>query len=152
MRGLAGWIRTWSPCGSTGFPAWAAALFVIVVLGLFCRISGKIVPKRRSLEAWTRGVCGERGPDLGDDPTGAGSGRTTGYRERRPVDQRGRVAPAAVTANQTASQRQPHRLDFMASALEHDPSIAEGLGYVRREYRDLLPASLLDGPEPASYV
>ena len=41
------------------------------------------------------------------------------------------------------------RLDFMTSALEHDPSIAEGLEYVRQEYRDLLPASLLDGPEAA---
>lgn len=36
------------------------------------------------------------------------------------------------------------RLDFMTSALEHDPSIVEGLDYVRQEYRDLLPASLLD--------
>lgn len=39
------------------------------------------------------------------------------------------------------------RLDFMTSALEHDPSITEGLEYVRQQYRDLLPASLLDDPE-----
>lgn len=39
------------------------------------------------------------------------------------------------------------RLDFMTSALEHDPSIAEGLDYVRNEYRELLPASLLCGVE-----
>lgn len=35
------------------------------------------------------------------------------------------------------------RLEFMTSALEHDPIVAEGLEYVRQEYRDLLPASLL---------
>ncbi|MEU1956306.1 ATP-binding protein [Nocardia rhamnosiphila] len=34
------------------------------------------------------------------------------------------------------------RLEFVTSALEHDPSIAEGLKYVREEYSDLLPASL----------
>jgi hypothetical protein len=37
------------------------------------------------------------------------------------------------------------RLEFMTSALEHDPSLVEGLEYVRQEHRDLLPASLLDG-------
>ncbi|HEX3784267.1 MAG TPA: ATP-binding protein [Pseudonocardiaceae bacterium] len=36
------------------------------------------------------------------------------------------------------------RLDFVTSALEHDPSITEGLDYVRQEYQNLLPASLLD--------
>jgi hypothetical protein len=36
------------------------------------------------------------------------------------------------------------RLDFVTSALEHDPSITDGLDYVRQEYRNLLPASLLD--------
>ncbi|WP_330251411.1 ATP-binding protein [Nocardia sp. NBC_00565] len=36
------------------------------------------------------------------------------------------------------------RLDFVTSTLEHDPSITEGLQYVRAEYRDLLPASLLE--------
>jgi hypothetical protein len=41
------------------------------------------------------------------------------------------------------------RLDFVTSALEHDPSITEGLQYVRQEYRELLPASLLD-PETAA--
>lgn len=42
------------------------------------------------------------------------------------------------------------RLDFMTTALEHDPSISEGLDYVRQEYRDLLPASLVEGRRPAS--
>jgi hypothetical protein len=37
------------------------------------------------------------------------------------------------------------RLEFMTSALEHDPSITEGLEYVRQEYQNLLPASLLAG-------
>jgi hypothetical protein len=39
------------------------------------------------------------------------------------------------------------RLDFVTSALEHDPSIVEGLAYVREEYRDLLPAGLATTPE-----
>jgi hypothetical protein len=39
------------------------------------------------------------------------------------------------------------RLDFMTSTLEHDPSIAEGLEYVRQEYRDLLPDSLLENED-----
>lgn len=34
------------------------------------------------------------------------------------------------------------RLDFMTNALEHDPSITEGLQYVRTEYEDLLPEVL----------
>ena len=34
------------------------------------------------------------------------------------------------------------RLEFMTNALEHDPSIAEGLSYVREEYQDLLPEVL----------
>lgn len=34
------------------------------------------------------------------------------------------------------------RLDFVTAALEHDPSIAEGMDYVRQEYRDLLPVTL----------
>lgn len=34
------------------------------------------------------------------------------------------------------------RLEFMTSALEHDPSITDGLDFVRQEYRDLLPPSL----------
>jgi hypothetical protein len=42
------------------------------------------------------------------------------------------------------------RLDFMVSALEHDPSITEGLEYVRQEYQDLLPESLLEGAATAS--
>lgn len=36
------------------------------------------------------------------------------------------------------------RLEFMTTALEHDPSITEGLEYVRHEYKDLLPPSLTD--------
>jgi hypothetical protein len=35
------------------------------------------------------------------------------------------------------------RLDFVSSVLKHDPSLAEGLQFVRQEYRDLLPDSLL---------
>lgn len=35
------------------------------------------------------------------------------------------------------------QLDFMTSAIEHDLSITEGLEYVRHEYWDLLPESLL---------
>jgi hypothetical protein len=42
------------------------------------------------------------------------------------------------------------RLDFMTSVLEHDPSISEGLDYVRQEYRDLLPASLFDATKVAA--
>jgi len=34
------------------------------------------------------------------------------------------------------------RLEFVTSALEHDPSLTEGLEYVREEYSDLLPAAL----------
>lgn len=34
------------------------------------------------------------------------------------------------------------RFEFITSTLEHDPSIAEGLNYVRQEYADLLPLSL----------
>lgn len=34
------------------------------------------------------------------------------------------------------------RLEFMTNALEHDPSITEGLQYVRSEYKDLLPKEL----------
>lgn len=34
------------------------------------------------------------------------------------------------------------RLEFMTNALEHDPSITEGLQYVRSEYEDLLPEEL----------
>lgn len=36
------------------------------------------------------------------------------------------------------------RLDFLTSALEHDPSVSEGLQHVRERHRDLLPVSLLD--------
>jgi hypothetical protein len=31
------------------------------------------------------------------------------------------------------------RLDFVTRTLEHDPSISEGLGYVREQYADFLP-------------
>jgi hypothetical protein len=34
------------------------------------------------------------------------------------------------------------RLDFVTSALEHDPTISEGLDYVREQYADLLPSPL----------
>lgn len=34
------------------------------------------------------------------------------------------------------------RLAFMTSALEHDPSITEGLDYVRSRYSDMLPATM----------
>ena len=34
------------------------------------------------------------------------------------------------------------RLEFMTNTLEHDPSITEGLQYVRSEYEDLLPKEL----------
>lgn len=34
------------------------------------------------------------------------------------------------------------RLDFITSALDHDPSISEGLDYIRQEYSDLLPSTL----------
>jgi hypothetical protein len=33
------------------------------------------------------------------------------------------------------------RLDFVTSALEHDPTISEGLDYVREKYADMLPVS-----------
>lgn len=36
------------------------------------------------------------------------------------------------------------RLDFVTSALEHDPTISEGLDYVREKYADLLPASFAE--------
>lgn len=36
------------------------------------------------------------------------------------------------------------RLDYVPSTLEHDPSVAEGLGYIRGRYGDLLPPSLAD--------
>lgn len=34
------------------------------------------------------------------------------------------------------------RLEFVTDALEHDPSVSEGLQYVREEYADLLPPAL----------
>lgn len=42
------------------------------------------------------------------------------------------------------------RLEFMTIALEHDPSIAEGLQHVREAYRDLLPADLQEDEQDAS--
>lgn len=36
------------------------------------------------------------------------------------------------------------RLDFITTKLEHDPSTAESLDWVRQNYADLLPESLLD--------
>lgn len=40
------------------------------------------------------------------------------------------------------------RLEFVTSTLEHDPTISEGLDYVRAEYGDLVPLSLQNIPEP----
>lgn len=34
------------------------------------------------------------------------------------------------------------RLDFVTSMLDHDPSVSEGLDYIREEYSDLLPLTL----------
>ncbi|WP_112235013.1 ATP-binding protein [Kocuria sp. BT304] len=42
------------------------------------------------------------------------------------------------------------RLEFMTNALEHDPSITEGLQYVRTEYEDLLPEELRATTETAN--
>lgn len=42
------------------------------------------------------------------------------------------------------------RLEFVTSALEHDPSITEGLEHVRQQYRDLLPPSLAGRPDGAT--
>lgn len=42
------------------------------------------------------------------------------------------------------------RLEFMTNVLEHDPSITEGLQYVRTEYEDLLPEELRADAETAS--
>mgnify|MGYP000854325969 CR=1 FL=1 len=42
------------------------------------------------------------------------------------------------------------RLEFMTNVLEHDPSITEGLQYVRSQYEDLLPEELRADVETAS--
>lgn len=42
------------------------------------------------------------------------------------------------------------RLDFVTSALEHDPSISEGLGHVREQYTALLPSAMLDDQKQGS--
>lgn len=42
------------------------------------------------------------------------------------------------------------RLEFMTNVLEHDPSITEGLQYVRSQYEDLLPEELRTDVETAS--
>jgi hypothetical protein len=55
MPSLAGWIRTWSPTGVSGSGV-GRGTFMIVVWGVFCRISGKILPKRRSLVAQAGGM------------------------------------------------------------------------------------------------
>ena len=39
------------------------------------------------------------------------------------------------------------RLDFLTSVLQHDPSIAEGLEFVRERYSDVLPDSILNRAE-----
>ena len=38
------------------------------------------------------------------------------------------------------------RLEFVTAALEHDPSITEGLDHIREQYRDLLPPTLVEAP------
>ena len=42
------------------------------------------------------------------------------------------------------------RLDFVTSALEHDPSISEGLGHVREQYAALLPSVMLENQNEGS--
>lgn len=42
------------------------------------------------------------------------------------------------------------RLEFVTTALKHDPSITDGLDYVRQEFRDLLPAVIAEVPMPAA--
>lgn len=44
------------------------------------------------------------------------------------------------------------RLDFMTSIMDHDPSLAEGLSYVRDRYGDLLPKSLTNTRPPVTDV
>jgi hypothetical protein len=36
------------------------------------------------------------------------------------------------------------RLNYITSTLEHDPSVAEGLGYIKGKYADLLPSALAE--------
>jgi hypothetical protein len=36
------------------------------------------------------------------------------------------------------------RLSYITSTLEHDPSVAEGLGYIKGKYADLLPSALAE--------
>lgn len=40
------------------------------------------------------------------------------------------------------------RLDFVTSALEHDPTISEGLDYARETYSGLLPSTFDERAEP----
>lgn len=42
------------------------------------------------------------------------------------------------------------RLEFVTSSLEHDPSISEGLSYLREQYAELLPAAIAVGAEAGS--
>ncbi|MGH3672897.1 MAG: hypothetical protein ACRDSH_20070 [Pseudonocardiaceae bacterium] len=41
------------------------------------------------------------------------------------------------------------RLDFLTSVLQHDPSMAEGLGWMREHYADVLPDDLVQKQEPS---
>jgi hypothetical protein len=40
------------------------------------------------------------------------------------------------------------RLDYITSTLQHDPTLSEGLGYVRAKYADLLPPVLAGLGDP----
>jgi hypothetical protein len=75
-----------------------SAHFMIAVLGLFCRISGKIVPKRRSLMA----QAGVRAASAARISATTCAGRwikvLPGVPQHRPAGQRDCVVPAAVTA------------------------------------------------------
>ena len=65
-----------------------------------------------------------------------------------PQKEQGRpLVRAYVRRWRDAIDENKRRLEFMTNALEHDPSIADGLQYVRDEYSDLLPEDLR---EPAS--
>src|SRR5262249_18125685 len=87
---------------------------MIVVLGVFCRISGKILPKQRSLMAQTGGTGGGRGPDLRPNPRRPLDQVVPGVPQNRPVGQRNHVPPAPVTAKPlgapaTSTTTNPHQ-------------------------------------------
>jgi hypothetical protein len=43
------------------------------------------------------------------------------------------------------------RLDYLTSTLQHDPSLSEGLGYIRAKHADLLPSSLAGAATQGPY-